>query len=212
MVNHVVIQWLIKPNSAVDPMDPSLRGPRWPRCPRQRISIRGFTSMVQGVRTLSRRVVMGSRPSSQRFWAAWKRHVAKDAKGNAQKSWFWFSLILHDVSLFAMIYPDSLLLLWCSMMRCYLEWSSHFCCGICWNSVPGEGYEVCTAHRDPRTKREEFVDGRLVGDTCIFHLSQSCCTEIWLCTYDNLYIIYYMELSDTTCIITKVSIMSCNII
>lgn len=73
----------------------------------QRISIRGFTSMVQGVRKLSRRVVMGSRPSSQRFWAAWKR----------------------------------------------------------------EGYEVCTAHRDPRTKREEFVDGRLVGEA-LMHVLQ----------------------------------------
>eukprot|EP00435_Cladocopium_sp_Y103_P036595 s806_g9.t1 len=72
----------------------------------QRISIRGFTSMVQGVRKLSRRVVMGSRPSSQRFWAAWKR----------------------------------------------------------------EGYEVCTAHRDPRN-REEFVDGRLVGEA-LMHVLQ----------------------------------------
>ena len=171
---------MVNPNRAVHPsLWPSM-GP----CPRQRISIRGFTSMVQGVRKLSRRVVMGSRPSSQRFWAAWKRHVAK---GNALflvlifADCSWCILICHDLSWFVVA-----LVIWCSMMRCYLEWSSHFCCGICWNSVPGEGYEVCTAHRDPRTNREEFVDGRLVGDTCIFHLSQSCCTDIWMCTYDNL--------------------------
>lgn len=114
MVNHVV-----KPNSkAVDPMDPSLRGPRWPKCPRQRISIRGFTSMVQGVRKLSRRVVMGSRPSSQRFWAAWKRHVALEKRTflGADFCWLfmmypylpWFILI-RCCSCYMMFYDEMLL-------------------------------------------------------------------------------------------------------
>ena len=50
-------------------------------------------------RRVERKVVMGSHPSSPRFWSAWQR----------------------------------------------------------------QGYEVSTAHRNPWSRREEFVDGRLVG-------------------------------------------------
>ncbi|CAK9055350.1 unnamed protein product [Durusdinium trenchii] len=78
----------------------------------QRIYIKGFTGALQGVRTVQRRVVMGSRPSAPSIWAAWKR----------------------------------------------------------------AGYEVQTAHRDPRN-REEFVDGRLVGEALMHVLRFPRCDD-----------------------------------
>lgn len=64
-------------------------------------------------RRVERKVVMGSHPSSPRFWSAWQR----------------------------------------------------------------QGYEVSTAHRNPWSRREEFVDGRLVGGALTDGCSAFFCCE-----------------------------------